>query len=85
MGKMHFNHDNHHKVKKSHELGPVPTSPLKQHLVEFKEQQLLDRKRRLQLIRRIKREQDKYNKSLLKLKLALGVSLTMSLIALLWH
>lgn len=54
-------------------------------LIGFKEQQLLDRKRRLQFIKKFKKEQAKQDKLILKLKLAVAASMILSLIALMWR
>jgi hypothetical protein len=51
-------------------------------LIGLKAQRDVDRKRRLTLIRRMKTEQDKAQKRELKLKLAIGASLLLSIVSL---
>jgi hypothetical protein len=51
-------------------------------LVALKKQRDIDRKRRLQLLKRLKKHRDEHKKSNLKLKLAIGASLLLSIVSL---
>jgi uncharacterized protein with von Willebrand factor type A (vWA) domain len=81
----HLAHHHNHllELQKHAQLAADELEMQRRALVGLKAQRDIDRSRRLMFIKRVKKERDTAKKLNLKLKLAIGVSLLMSLVSLL--